>query len=105
MCSKRRSKPGGGRAQSTPSTRRPWPHERLRGALPKLPKAIQIPFGSFGSDPPRRIRPRMTASLPHADLFTRPYGSALAADPDDDCPPDNRAPNAEGSGLVEPDTI
>ena len=35
----------------------------------------------------------------------RPCGSALAAAPHDDCPPDNRAPNAEGSGLVEPDKV
>jgi hypothetical protein len=52
-------------------------------------------FGGGQEEPPQ---------LPQSPQ-KRPFGSALAADPHDDCPPDNRAPNAEGSGLVEPDKI
>jgi hypothetical protein len=43
--------------------------------------------------------------LPQSPQKARPCGSALSADPQDVCPPDNRAPNAEGSRLVEPDKI
>jgi hypothetical protein len=43
--------------------------------------------------------------LPQSPQKARLCGSALAADPHDDCPPDNREPNAERSGLVEPDRI
>jgi hypothetical protein len=53
-------------------------------------------FGGGQEEPPQ---------LPRSPQKARSVGSALAADPHHDCPPDNRAPNAEGSGLVEPDKI
>jgi hypothetical protein len=43
--------------------------------------------------------------LPQCPQKERPRGSALAEGPHDDCPPDNRAPNAAGSGLIEHDKI
>jgi hypothetical protein len=53
-------------------------------------------FGGGQKEPPQ---------LPQSPQMERPCGSASAADPHDECPPDDRAPNAEGSGRVEPDTI
>jgi len=53
-------------------------------------------FGGGQEEPPQ---------LPQSPQKARPCDGALAADPHDDCPPDNRGPNAEGSGLVEPDKI
>jgi hypothetical protein len=52
-------------------------------------------FGGGQEEPPQ---------LPQSPQ-RRSCGSALAAAPHDDCQPDNQAPNAEGSGLVEPDKI
>ena len=61
------------------------------GELLKRPE-----FGGGQEEPPQ---------LPQSPEMERPCGSASAADPHDDCPPDDRAPNAEGSGRVEPDKI
>ena len=78
----------GARAQYEPVARY---YRRLGlGDLLKRPE-----FGGGQEEPPQ---------LPQSPQKARPCGRAdLAADPHDDCPPDNRAPNAEGSGLVEPD--
>jgi hypothetical protein len=53
-------------------------------------------FGGGQEEPPQ---------LPQSPQMERPCGSASAANPYDDCPPDDRAPNAEGSRLVEPNKM
>jgi hypothetical protein len=79
----------GARAQYEPVAR--YYHRLGLGDLLKRPE-----FGGGQEQPPQ---------FPQSPQKARPCGSALAADPQDDCPPDNRAPNAEGSWLVEPDKI
>jgi hypothetical protein len=71
-----------------------WPTYYNRLGLGDLLKRRE--FGGGQEEPPQ---------LPQSPQKARPCGSALSADPQDVCPPDNRAPNAAGSGLVEPDKI
>jgi hypothetical protein len=81
------------RAESEPVA---WHYRRL--GLGDLLKRLE--FGGGQEEPPQlpqspqKARPCALAAAPH-----------LAANPHDDCTPDNRSPNAEGSGLVEPDKL
>jgi hypothetical protein len=79
----------GARAQFEPVARY---YRRLGlGELLKRPE-----FGGGQEEPPQ---------LPQSPEMERPFDSASAADPHDECPPDDRAPNAEGSGRVEPNKM
>jgi hypothetical protein len=80
---------GGARAQYEPVAR----YYRRVG----LGDLLNRPEFGGGQEEPRH--------LPQSPQNPRPCVSALDADPQDDCPPENRAPEAERSGLVEPDEV